>query len=626
MVTATAAQEPPHPSNPRNWAHQLRTIDGAHIVPTEDRTLVQPCGVFDQDRSYCHDAVLWRRKPLMVPPEQPAFAEDAPLKGTYLWGGVLHGHFGHFLVESIGRLWGYAAADAHLDGVLFMEKRAERGEGGAAVAWHSEETPLLRSFQAEMFKQFGIAAPIGLVGAPVQVERLVIPGQGFGMGAMAEGTPAFRAFVQDRVGQDIAPDGPERLYISRSAFGARRGGVIGEQILEQQLEQDGFTVFHPQTESIPAQIARYKAAREVVALDGSALHLLAMVAQPDQKVAMIKRRSSPISKGIERHLASFMGQPPVVVDAIKQNWLRSDRKKVDRFSLAELDFPKLGKALNKAGFSVSRKWPKLNAKVRDETLAALSKEANHTFRPEKEEAVLKLPEGVAAVCHGIEVPESKAVGPKWLVRKINNGRYEKEEIAGALHLVSDADRVLECGAGIGIVGTTVAHNCKPEKMLSFEANPNMLEVIQSTYRHNSVDDRISLTHGALMAGEDLPEKTEFHVAERFSFSSLGTPLRELTQTVTVPVYNFAEVKSSFRPTALLMDIEGGELYFLEGADLSGINVMVMEFHPDVYGTEGMARCKTLIRQAGLEPVEEVSTETVWAARRTAEPAMTRKAG
>jgi FkbM family methyltransferase len=215
------------------------------------------------------------------------------------------------------------------------------------------------------------------------------------------------------------------------------------------------------------------------------------------------------------------------------------------------------------------------------------------------------------------VPNSHAVGPKWLVRKINKGRYEKEEIAGALHLVKSTDRVLECGAGIGIVGTSVAHNCKPQKILSFEANPHLIKVIEATYRQNGVDDRISVIHGALIAGEDIPEDIEFNVSKRFAFSSLDTSQRELSETIRVPVHDFAKVKSDFRPTALLMDIEGGELGFLEAADLDGIDVIVMEFHPDVYGTEGMERCKALIRQAGLEPVARRSTETVWAAMRTA---------
>lgn len=619
MIDVAAANQRPLPNDTDNWSSNLSQLKSAVIVPSKERGLVQPCGVFNSQLEYCYDAVLWRSKPLMVAPPKPD-AEDIVerLEGTYLWGGVIHSHFGHFLMESLGRVWGYGALKGKIDGVVFVDKRdAATDEDGRPIRWHTVEAPVLKDFQQELFLQLGIDVPIGLVAAPIRVENLWVPGQGFGMGAMATGTPAFRAFVQDRFAQDIEPDGPERLYLSRSAYGARRGGVIGEARIEERLKKDGYEVFHPQKADLRTQIARYKAARDVVALDGSALHLLAMVVRPDQKVAMIRRRSSAISRGIENHLWSFSGNRPYVIDAIKQNWIRSDRKRVDRFSLAELDFPAVGKALADAGMANGEAWNDLQDAERDEMLAKLNQETEQMFRPKaKDEApATALPAGVVATCYGIQVPKSSAVMPRWLIRKINNGRYEKQEIAGALHLVSTEDRVLECGAGIGIVGTTIAHNRRPQRMLSFEANPHMIPVVEATYKHNRVDDIISVTHGALMSGKGAPKYIDFNISKHFVFSSIDMPQRELSETVSVPVHSFDKVRNDFKPTVLLMDIEGGELAFLEDADLSGINAVVVEFHPDVYGEDGMARCQEILTGAGFEPIHRKSTETVWAAHR-----------
>jgi FkbM family methyltransferase len=618
MKDIDVASQPPNPTDLQNWAHHMRTLEDAYIVPSSDRGLVQRSGVFDKGMNYCDDAVLWRGQPLMtapdvIPPDVAASLDV--LNGTYLWGGVIHDHFGHFLVESLGRIWGYGEVDGKIDGILFLEKRPKEPVDDDTVRWHSAEDPHLLQFQEQAFTQLGIKVPVGVVRATTKVEKLHVPGQGFGMIQMTVGTPKFKAFVQDGFAKDIAPEGPERLYISRSAFGARRGGIIGEDLIEKRLKKDGYEVFHPQKADLNTQIARYKAAREIIAADGSALHLLAMVAKPDQKIAMIKRRKSLATKGIEAHLASFSGTAPLVIDAINQNWLRSDRQRVDRFSLAELNMTKLGRKLSTAGMATKKNWKSIEGSALNKILAGLEEESNHTFRPQSKHAAADLPDGIVATCHGIQVPGSFAVGPKWLIRKINNGRYEKEEIAGALDLISPSDRVLECGAGIGIVGTTVAHNCKPEKMLSFEANPNLIPVIEATYKHNKVDGTISVTHGALLSGADAPETITFNISKRFAFSSLDAPKRELSEQVTVPVHNFADVKKDFAPTVLLMDIEGGELGFLEGADLSGINVVVMEFHPDIYGIDGMKRCKELLRKAGLNPVAKKSSEFVWAAQR-----------
>tara|TARA_R110002049_G_scaffold10127_3_gene50465 strand:- start:174158 stop:176041 length:1884 start_codon:yes stop_codon:yes gene_type:complete len=626
MKDVEVGLQPPNPRDVQNWAHQMRTLKSAHIVPSQARGLVQQCGVYDRNMDYCHDAVLWRGQPLMAPIEEGRIATpQKAMKGGYLWGGVIHDHFGHFLVETLSRIWGYGEVEGKIDGILFLEKRPKGATGDETVRWHTAETPFLLQFQEQVFAQFGVNVPIGVVCAPTKVENLYVPGQGFGMMQMTVGTPKFKSFVQGRFGHGIAPEGPERLYISRSAFGARRGGIIGEDIIEDRLNKDGYTVFHPQKVDLQTQIARYKAAREIVAADGSALHLLAMVAKPDQKIAMIKRRRSSAARGIEAHVASFAGTRPVVIDAIKQNWIRSDRKRVDRFSLAELDLPAMGKTLAAAGMATEAGWNDLGAPACAAILADLEKESQYSFRPQRRRNTEprptvkeELPEGIVASCHGIQVPKSFAVASKWLVRKINNGRYENKEIAGALTLVSPTDRVLECGAGIGVVGTTIAHNCKPQKMLSFEANPNLIPVIEATYQHNKVDHIISVTHGALMSGADLPDSTTFNISKRFAYSSLHAANSEDFVQVTVPVHDFATVKNDFAPTALMMDIEGGELDFLEGADLSGINLVVMEFHPSIYGVEGMNRCKDLLRQAGFSPVPKKSSEFVWAARRDAQ--------
>ena len=88
----------------------------------------------------------------------------------------------------------------------------------------------------------------------------------------------------------------------------------------------------------------------MVSLDGSALHLFALVARADQRVAVIKRRPGSAPQGIVDHMTGFTGTKPLVVDVIRRNWMRSDRKKADNFSYGELDFQRLGRILTRQGF------------------------------------------------------------------------------------------------------------------------------------------------------------------------------------------------------------------------------------------------------------------------------------
>jgi len=333
----TDATLPPNPKG--GWSTTIVPVPDALIATTASQEMIQPMGIFDADGRYVHEAVLWRGRPLMVAPEPPAPVDH--LAGRWIWGGVLLNHFGHFLTESLGRLWALQAVAGPVDGLIFVSKR-EEAEDGADVA--------MQAYHRLFFDLAQVDVPIRIITRPTRVDLLEVPGQGFGIGPMAAGTAAFRAFMADRFARDVAPVGGPRLYISRSGMSAQRGGILMEARLEALLAAEGYEIFHPQQHALDAQIARYKGARQIVALDGSALHLAAMSGARGQRVAVIKRRDSHASDSIITHLASFLGIAPDVIDVIRQDWVRSDRKRADRFSIGELDFAALGRALTAAGY------------------------------------------------------------------------------------------------------------------------------------------------------------------------------------------------------------------------------------------------------------------------------------
>jgi Glycosyltransferase 61 len=324
------------PSPDGGWSTRILLLKDAVVAPPRDTSMIQPSGVFDASGAYIHEAVLWRDRELMVPTDLPE--PTSHLAGRWIWGGVLLNHFGHFLTESTGRLWAIDAVKGPVDGLVFMSKR----EGGAE--------DVVKGYHKIFMDLMGVTLPIRIIAEPTRIDLLEVPGQGFGIGPLAQGTAPFRQFVQSRFARSEAPAGPSRLYISRSELGALRGGILEETRLEAHLAACGYEVFHPQKHPMPEQIARYKAAEQVVALDGSALHLLAMVATDRQHVAIIKRRDSGATDSIVRHLQAFSGRAPLVIDTILHDWVRSDRSRADRFSFGELDFDALGQALGVAGF------------------------------------------------------------------------------------------------------------------------------------------------------------------------------------------------------------------------------------------------------------------------------------
>ena len=220
----------------------------------------------------------------------------------------------------------------------------------------------------------------------------------------------------------------------------------------------------------------------------------------------------------------------------------------------------------------------------------------------------------AAFCMGVAVPVSPYLHPE-RIRRIEAARYEGQEIRGALHVVGPDDRVLELGAGLGIVGGVVATHATPSRMVSYEANPALIPHIRRLYEMNRLEERIELRNEVLLSAPERPATMPFHIHKSFLGSSLHDQGARTRETVDVPTADYGALRESLNPTVILMDIEGGEAGFLEHADLSGVRAMVIEFHPGVYGVPGMRRCKRILRAAGFAPNADLSSRMVWVAER-----------
>ncbi|WP_432816812.1 FkbM family methyltransferase [Sulfitobacter sp. JB4-11] len=326
--------QPPHPDG--GWTESIETVKKAVVVPPLETGFVQRAGLLDADGNYLANGALWRNgRALTVTPDMPE-GKLPVRKGTWLWAGVLWMHFGHFLVESTSRLWALNQIKDKIDGILYIPKRPRNG-------------PEVLDMHKEFAQLMGSDVPVVCVDKPEQVERLIIPGQGVGLGKIVSGTQAYRDAISARFAKDVKADGPDRLYISRSKLPAGRGTLVGEAELEENLIKQGYTIYHPQKHDLHSQIATYKAAKQVLAAEGSALHLLAMVAGPKTQIGIVVRRPSGATNQLIRHVESFSGTSPTVVTALARSWKPSQDAK-PRMWMGELDMPALEKELAAAGF------------------------------------------------------------------------------------------------------------------------------------------------------------------------------------------------------------------------------------------------------------------------------------
>lgn len=305
----------------------IQTLHQALVLPERPTDRPLAAGVLDRNGAYAPLSRGWIRagKPFLEP-HLTAGEPATDLPGRHLYAGHFRAHFGHFLVESTARLW--ALDHVRADGILFLPYR------GDPAPLSRDEAP------AEFFRLLGIDVPIRALPDALRVEELHIPELGFGWEERYAGSPAFHRFMRDRLAH-IAPEGGEKLYISRARLNAQRGGVLGETVIEENLSRLGFDIFHPERHPLRTQIARYKAARQIVALDGSALHLAAFVLHPEAQVAMILRRSRANAADYLRQFKGFCGIDLKVIDVIARDWVAGGANRSDYRSVGELDFSAL---------------------------------------------------------------------------------------------------------------------------------------------------------------------------------------------------------------------------------------------------------------------------------------------
>lgn len=322
------------PPNPRGgWSQSVAVLEEAVIAPPSKADgLVIEAGVFNAAGQPHPYATTWRRdRPITVPPNTPPRAKTR-LNGTWLFAGVLYHHFGHFQVESIARLWALRRFRDELDGIVFISR---------------DGTGEIKPYEKAYLRQLGCDLPISVCIQSTRAERLIVPGQGLGLGTIAGGTRIFRRFVAEDFAQGIAPKGPPKLFISRSRQPSDRGGFVGEAVLDARMRAASYEVFWPEAHGIEEQIARYRAAKRIISLDGSALHLFAMVARKNQELAIILRRERIASRSLRRQLGRFSGRDPVVINALQGE---TEPVLYRRRLISELDFAHIGRVLKRRGF------------------------------------------------------------------------------------------------------------------------------------------------------------------------------------------------------------------------------------------------------------------------------------
>lgn len=203
----------------------------------------------------------------------------------------------------------------------------------------------------------------------------------------------------------------------------------------------------------------------------------------------------------------------------------------------------------------------------------------------------------------LEVDQSMLNEP--LIAALESGRYEGAESKALKALLRGEDNYFELGGGLGFVSTLACRIVRdPKRVHVYEANPELLPVINHTWAANGVSGSVY----NCMLGKGLGEH-EFHVSKAF-WASSGHISYGGGKTIKVPQRDFLKQLAKKEATFVMMDIEGGEKDLLDKVLPAHVRVVVAEYHPRIIGDEVVAGLWRHLEQQGFKVAPEVSDNKV----------------
>lgn len=225
-------------------------------------------GVYSPDGSPCRSAWLARkgmpsRDALSLSRDEFLALKPQRHDCGALYAGLLLPHFGHFLLESTGRLW-WALREG-FDGTIVFD--CDRPDG--------LQIPFVRRF----LEMLGIASRSVVTSGPLQFRRVYVPEQALKLNIEihAEALRPFRTAVGALAHRPEERRGAP-IYVSRTKLGS--GVLIGESLIEQSFAKEGFRIVHPQLLGFDDQIRVMLEAPVVAGVAGSAMHTMLFATEP----------------------------------------------------------------------------------------------------------------------------------------------------------------------------------------------------------------------------------------------------------------------------------------------------------------------------------------------------------
>lgn len=182
---------------------------------------------------------------------------------TVLYGGYLDPHWGHFLMESLSRLWPVFLSNIKVDKIVF--------------ASHLNSLDAYAPNIREALRLAGVIDKVELVTKPRRFARIVVPQRAISPRHFAcrEANAVYDAVARQAIAEKgVAKTPSRRIYLSRTRLPKARANEPGIEWLDRYFAENGFEVIFPESLSLVDMIIKIQESDIVAAMSGTLPHNL----------------------------------------------------------------------------------------------------------------------------------------------------------------------------------------------------------------------------------------------------------------------------------------------------------------------------------------------------------------
>lgn len=230
---------------------------------------------------------------------------DAPMHlGRVLYGGFLRSVWGHFITESIARMWALEEVDIEeFDCILFFAD--------------IKPVELQGNFKL-LFELLGIDKKVIVANGAVGVEELVVPELSYEHDVYYSLLQAdiYKKIISAALklpGEVDGNIGCKKIFLCRSGVPGATRDAVNLLALERYFEANGFSLIRPEATSLVDLIHMMDQADEIATISGSLAHNYVFVNNPGDKKLIIIERHAWVNL-YQVSLNKMLGLPVVSVD------------------------------------------------------------------------------------------------------------------------------------------------------------------------------------------------------------------------------------------------------------------------------------------------------------------------